>query len=100
MDCNLLFRWFVGPGVGNAARVPTVFTKNRDRLLITDVSRRDKAAILAPRDVAPLLSDDPVPVDDTPRIYEAFPAEGTNDLGRGRRSGRSARYPPAAGSLA
>ena len=40
MDYNLLFRWFVGLGVDDPAWVPTVFTKNRDRLLTTDMSRK------------------------------------------------------------
>ena len=33
LDYNLLYRWFVGLGVDEAVWVPTVFTKNRDRLL-------------------------------------------------------------------
>lgn len=33
LNDNLLFRWFVGPGMDDAVWVPTVFTKNRDRLL-------------------------------------------------------------------
>src|ERR1700716_694103 len=32
LDYNLLYRWFVGLGVDEAVWVPTVFTKNRDRL--------------------------------------------------------------------
>jgi hypothetical protein len=47
-----------------------VFTKNRDRLLATDVARKVLAAILAPREVAPLLSDEHVPVDGT--LVKAF----------------------------
>lgn len=35
-----------------------MFTKNRDRLLTTKMSRKVMAAILAHREVAPLLSDD------------------------------------------
>ena len=65
MQYNLLFRWFAGLGIDDAAWVPTVFTKNRDRLLTTDISRKMMAAILAHREVAPLLSDDPFPVDGT-----------------------------------
>lgn len=34
-----------------------MFTKNRDRLLNTDIARQFLAAILAHKDVAPLLSD-------------------------------------------
>jgi hypothetical protein len=45
--------------------VPTVFTKNRDRLLTTEMSRKVMAAILAHREVAPLLSDDHFSVDGT-----------------------------------
>lgn len=40
-----------------------VFTKNRDRLLTTEMSRKVMAAILAHREVAPLLSDDHFSVD-------------------------------------
>ncbi len=35
MQYNLLFRWFVGLGIYDQLWVPTVFTKNRDRLLTT-----------------------------------------------------------------
>ena len=65
MQYNLLFRWFVGPGIDDDVRVPTVFTKNRDRLLNTEMSRKVMAAILAHRTVAPLLSDDHFSVDGT-----------------------------------
>jgi transposase len=65
MQYNLLFRWFVGLGVDDAVWVPTVFTKNRDRLLTTNMSRKFLAAILAHRDVAPLLSDEHFSVDGT-----------------------------------
>lgn len=63
MEYNLLFRWFVGLGIDDAAWVPTVFSKNCDRLLTTNMSRRIMAAILARREVAPLLSDDHFSVD-------------------------------------
>lgn len=65
MDYNLLLRWFVGLGIDDAVWVPTVFTKNRDRLLTTEMSRKIMAAILAHREVAPLLSDDHLSVDGT-----------------------------------
>jgi len=65
MHCNLLFRWFVGPGIDDPVWVPTVFTRNRDRLLTTGMSRRVMAAILAHREGAALLSDDHFPVDGT-----------------------------------
>ena len=65
MQVNLLFRWFVGLGIDDPVWVPTVFTKNRDRLLTTDMSRKFLAAVLAHRDVAPLLSDEHFSVDGT-----------------------------------
>ena len=55
MQYNLLFRWFVGLGIDDTVWVPTVFTKNRDRLLNTDISRKFLAAILAHGHVAPLF---------------------------------------------
>jgi transposase len=65
MQYNLLFRWFVGLGIDDQVWVPTVFTKNRDRLLTTNMSRKVMAAILAHREVAPLLSDEHFSVDGT-----------------------------------
>ena len=65
MQYNLLFRWFVGLGIDDPVWVPTVFTKNRDRLMTTEMSRKVMAAILAHREVAPLLSDEHFSVDGT-----------------------------------
>ena len=44
---NLLYRWFVGLGVDDRVWVPTVFTKNRDRLLEAEVARKFLAERLA-----------------------------------------------------
>ena len=60
-----MFRWFVGLGIDDPVWVPTEFTKNRDRLLTTDVAHKVLAAILAHREVAPLLSDAHFSVDGT-----------------------------------
>jgi transposase len=38
LDYNLLFRWFVGLGIDDAVWHPTVFSKNRDRLLAGDIA--------------------------------------------------------------
>jgi len=70
MQYNLLFRWFVGLGIDDPVWVPTVFTKNRDRLLNTDIARQFLAVILAHKDVAPLLSDEHFSVDGT--LIEAW----------------------------
>lgn len=63
MQYNLLFRWFVGLGIDDPVWVPTVFTKNRDQLLTTEMSRKFMAAILAHSEVKPLLSDEHFSVD-------------------------------------
>ena len=38
LEYNLLFRWFVGLGMDDAVWTPTMFTKNRERLLAGDVA--------------------------------------------------------------
>ncbi len=70
MQYNLLFRWFVGLGIDDPVWVATVFTKNRDRLLNTDIARKFLAALLAHKEVAPLLSDEHFSVDGT--LVEAW----------------------------
>ena len=40
LEYNLLFRWFVGLSIDEPVWVPTVFTKNRDRLLTADIARK------------------------------------------------------------
>lgn len=62
--------------VGNTVQVPTVRTKNLDRQLVTAMSRRVMATILSHREAAPLLSDDPLPVDGT-----RAKARATSDAG-------------------
>jgi transposase len=79
MQYNLLFRWFVGLGIDDPVWVPTVFTKNRDRLLNTNIARQFLAAILAHKDVAPLLSDEHFSVDGTLidlGVHEKLSAQG------------------------
>jgi transposase len=70
LQYNLLFRWFVGLSIDEPVWVPTVFTKNRDRLLNTEMSQKLMTAILAHEKVAPLLSDDHFSVDGT--LVEAW----------------------------
>ena len=38
LDYNLLFRWFVGLSMDDPVWAPTVFSKNRDRLLDGDIA--------------------------------------------------------------
>jgi IS5 family transposase len=61
----LLFRWFVGLGVDDPVWVPTVFSKNRDRLLAGDVAAEFMAAVLQLPRVEALLSDEHFSVDGT-----------------------------------
>src|ERR1700716_3750709 len=40
LEYNLLFRWFVGLNMDDPVWDPTVYTKNRDRLLKADVAMK------------------------------------------------------------
>ena len=107
MQYNLLFRWFVGLGIDDPVWVPTVFSKNRDRLLTTDIARQFLAAILADKAVAPLLSDEHFSVDGTliqawasMKSFQPKPASGaeppaSGDAGPGQDNGASAPEPAA-----
>jgi len=65
LDYNLLYRWFVGLGVDDPVWVPTVFTKNRDRLLEADVARKFLAELMNHKKLRGLLSDEHFSVDGT-----------------------------------
>ena len=45
IDYNLLFRWFVGLGMDDAVWNHAVFSKNRDRLLNSEVAQQFFAAV-------------------------------------------------------
>ncbi len=47
LDYNLLFRWFVGLNMDDAVWVPTVFTKNLERLLEGDIAEAFFDEVLA-----------------------------------------------------
>jgi transposase len=70
LDYNLLFRWFVGLAMDAPVWDPTVFTKNRDRLLDGEVAAKFLAAVLDQTQVKALLSDDHFSVDGT--LIEAW----------------------------
>jgi transposase-like protein DUF772 len=70
LDYNLMFRWFVGLGIDDPVWVPTVFTKNRDRLLDADVAAKFMEQVLAHKEVRRLLSDEHFSVDGT--LIEAW----------------------------
>jgi transposase len=58
LNYNLLFRWFVGLSVDDPVWVPTVFSKNRDRLLEGDIAAAFMDAVLNLPRVKALLSDE------------------------------------------
>jgi transposase len=70
LDYNLLFRWFVGLNMDDAVWDPTVFTKNRERLLAGDVAQAFFARTLAQARQRGLLSDEHFTVDGT--LIEAW----------------------------
>ena len=65
LEYDLLFRWFVGLGIDDAAWDQTTFGKNRDRLLAGDVAARFLAEVLADPKVKRLLSTEHFSVDGT-----------------------------------
>jgi transposase len=70
LEYNLLFRWFVGLNVDEPVWVPTVFSKNRDRLLEGDTAARLFRLVLEQAREAELLSDEHFSVDGT--LIEAW----------------------------
>ena len=65
LQYNLLYRWFVGLGIDDPVWDVTVFTKNRQRLLVGEVAEGFFAAVLAQARAAGLLSSEHFTVDGT-----------------------------------
>ncbi len=65
LNYNLLFRWFVGLGIDDPIWVPTVFTKNRDRLLAGNIAAALLHEILREAQSKGLLSQEHFTVDGT-----------------------------------
>ena len=70
---NLLFRWFVGLSMDEKVWVPTVFSKNRDRLLAGEIATAFFESILGQAREANLLSDEHFTVDGT--LLEAWASQ-------------------------
>jgi transposase len=93
LDYNLLFRWFVGLSIDDPVWDPTVFCKNRDRLLDGDIARRFMVSVLNLPQVRSLLSNEHFSVDGT--LIEAwasmksFVPKNNNDGGCSGKSDRS-----------
>ena len=70
LEYNLLFRWFVGLSANEPVWHPTVFTKNRDRLLEGVVAEEFFSLVVHQARQKRLLSDDHFTVDGT--LIEAW----------------------------
>jgi transposase len=70
LDYNLLFRWFVGLSMDDAVWDHSTFSKNRDRLLGSEVAAVFFERVLAQAKAAKLLSDEHFTVDGT--LIEAW----------------------------
>jgi transposase len=71
LDYNLLFRWFVGMDMDEPIWAPTVFTKNRDRLLNQEIARSFFRRVV--ERAAGLMSDEHFTVDGT--LIEAWASQ-------------------------
>lgn len=71
LDYNLLFRWFVGLEMDEPVWTPTVFTKNRDRLLNQEIARSFFRRVV--ERAAGLMSDEHFTVDGT--LIEAWASQ-------------------------
>ncbi len=70
LDYNILYRWFVGLNLDDPVWVPTVFTKNRERLLRGHVADAFLSEVLAEAERRGLLSEEHFTVDGT--LLEAW----------------------------
>jgi transposase len=73
LEYNLLFRWFVGLNMDESVWVPTVFSKNRERLMNGDVAEKFFDQILEQAGAAGLISDEHFSVDGT--LIEAWASQ-------------------------
>src|SRR5215467_9301920 len=86
LDYNLLFRWFVGLNMDDAVWDPTVFTKNRDRMLKSDIAGLFFQAVVEEARVMGLLSDEHFSVDGT--LIEAWASQKSFQRKDGANSGK------------
>jgi transposase len=84
LDYNLLFRWFVGLNMDDQIWDATVFSKNRDRMLRTDVARLFFQAVVEQARLMGLLSDEHFSVDGT--LIEAWASQKSFQKKENRRS--------------
>lgn len=73
LEYNLLFRWFVGLNMDEPVWVPTVYSKNRERLLEGDIAEKFFTLVLDQARQAALLSEEHFSVDGT--LIEAWASQ-------------------------
>ena len=73
LEYNLLYRWFIGLNMDDAIWDATVFTKNRDRFLESDIVSKFFEEVLVQARQAGLLSDEHFSVDGT--LIEAWASQ-------------------------
>jgi transposase len=71
LDYNILFRWFVGLAMDEPIWTPTVFTKNRERLLNQEIARSFFRRVV--ERAAPYMSDEHFTIDGT--LIEAWASQ-------------------------
>lgn len=93
IEYNLLFRWFVGLGMNDAAWNHAVFSKNRERLLAGEIAAEFFACVVEQARALKLLSDEHFTVDGT--LIQAWashksfrPKDGSDEDGEGGFRGR------------
>jgi transposase len=89
LDYHLLFRWFVGLNMDDAVWAPTVFSKNRERLLVGEVAHAFFEQVLAQARKREWLSDEHFTVDGT--LIEAWAGQKSFQ----RKEAESPPPPPA-----
>jgi transposase len=94
LEYNLLFRWFVGLSANEPVWHPTVFSKNRDRLLNGAVSEEFFSVVVLQARGRKLLSDEHFTVDGT--LIEAW--AGQKSFQRKEKDSDTLNPPPEAGS--
>lgn len=93
LEYNLLFRWFVGLSTNEPAWHPTVFTKNRDRLLEGAVAEEFFSVIVNQARQKRLLSDEHFTVDGT--LVEAWAGQKSFQA---KKQTTVPKEPPSAGA--
>ena len=96
LEFDLLFRWFVGLGIDDAAWDHSTFSKNRDRLLAGEIAAKFLAAVLSQPQVKRLLSTDHFSVDGT--LIEAWASmKSFKPKAKDDGEGKPPTSPPASG---